>query len=108
MNIEYYRGDTLSYELYPKDSAGTPYDLTGFTGTFNIATARGNAGTFVASLAVTVDVPNEKIIMTLPASTGANLSSTVTYVYDIELVKGTEVYTLLTGNIVVTDDVKES
>lgn len=114
-NINYYRGDTYVQVLYPKDSAGNSYDLgtvglpaTQFTGYLNIATDRGTAGTFTAKIALEFDYANNSITMRIPAATGANLSASTVYVYDVEITKDNDVYTLLTGNIFVTDDVKES
>ena len=108
LNIEYYKGDTYTAILYPVDSSGNAFNLTGYSGTFNVATARGTAGTFKASIALTIDPILGTVTYTIPAATGATWSAGTSLVYDIEITKGTEVYTLLTGSIVVTDDVKKS
>ena len=42
LNINYYKGDTYEFNIYPKKTDGTGFDLTGFLQeTFKIATARG-------------------------------------------------------------------
>ena len=43
-NINYYKGDTFEFRVYPKDSSGAPFDLTGYQSSdvkFSIAAARG-------------------------------------------------------------------
>ena len=113
MNIDYYRGDTYVNIIYPKDSNGNAYDLgtdgapeTQFVGNLNVATARGNANAWVFSEPLTFDYVNDSITMTIPAAVGATLSAGTNYVYDVEITKDTEVYTLITGSIFVTDDVR--
>jgi hypothetical protein len=42
-NFNYYRGDTFSFIITPKNSSGGSYPLTGYSAEFNIATTRGGA-----------------------------------------------------------------
>lgn len=105
-NINYYRGDTHEFTLYPKTSTGAPFDMTAFeTATFKIAATRGNATTQVAS----VTVSGSAVVCIIPPLVGANLAAGTTYVYDVELRDSTPdpdvVYTLLTGTIAVTEGV---
>jgi hypothetical protein len=75
-NFNYYRGDTFSFIITPKNSSGGSYPLTGYTAEFNVATSRGGAisttatrlsggspssSTFVISVANTSIVIGQKI-----------------------------------------------
>jgi hypothetical protein len=106
-NINYYRGDTQEFILYPKTSAGAPFDMAAFTtATFKIATTRGNATTQTAN--ATVASANTALVCVIPASVGANLAAGTTYVYDVEIRSNATpnvVYTLATGTITVTEGV---
>ena len=105
-NINYYRGDTHEFTLYPKTSTGAPFDMAAFeTVTFKIAATRGNATTQTA----TATVSGSAVICVIPPLIGAALTAGTTYVYDVELRDSTPdpdvVYTLLTGTITVTEGV---
>lgn len=109
-NISYYRGDTLEFRIYPKDNAGNAFSLSGYLPPkFKIATERGSAGTQYEGFA-TIDTAGY-ILCAIPPEVGVQLSAGTTYVYDVEI--GTNVgeysydyrYTVLTGNIVVTEQV---
>lgn len=110
-NISYYKGDTYEFNIYPKDSNGQPFNLTGYVANFTIATSRGpNPALSVQAYAV---IPSDaaSVRCAILPSDSAELVAGTTYVYDIEIVKEDEelpyplVYTLLTGNISVTGDV---
>jgi hypothetical protein len=107
-NINYYRGDTHEFTLYPKTSTGAPFDMTAFeTVTFKIAATRGNATTQTAT--ATPASANTAVVCVIPPLVGANLTAGQTYVYDVELRDSTPtpnvVYTILTGTITVTEGV---
>lgn len=117
-NINYYRGDTFTMVLYPKDNTGSPFDLGApgdpeadrYLAWLNIASARGSSGTKLAGTPVqlNVDYTNDSIELTISSSLGSTMVAGAPYVYDIEIIKNnTLVYTLLTGTITVTDDVKK-
>ena len=36
-NISYYKGDTLEFKIYPKDSSGASFSLDNYIATFTIA-----------------------------------------------------------------------
>jgi hypothetical protein len=113
-NISYYKGDTYEFRVYPKDTTGAAFDLTNYSNDdirFVISDKRGAAG-----------VPNQvecfsqksldgsHILCAIRPTDGSQLSAGTQYVYDVEI--GTTqissydlVYTLLTGNISVTDQV---
>jgi hypothetical protein len=107
-NINYYRGDTHEFTLYPKTSTGAPFDMTAFeTLTFKIAATRGNATTQTAT--ATLASANTAIVCTIPPLVGAALTAGTTYVYDIQIADSTPdpdvVFTVLTGTITVTEGV---
>lgn len=113
-NISYYKGDTYEFRVYPKDSTGAAFDLTNYANDdikFTISDKRGSTG-----------VPNQvecfaqksldgsHILCAIRPTDGSQLTSGTQYVYDVEI-STTQVgsydlvYTLLTGNISVTDQV---
>jgi hypothetical protein len=101
-NINYYSGDTFEFVVKPKSSNGSVFPLTGYTTTFEIATARGQANTITGT--AVIDAQAGSITCTLPASTGATLTN-ATYVYDVDITKDGKVYTVLTGTITITKGV---
>lgn len=110
LDIQYYRGDTYEFKLYPKDASGSTFNLRDYTVTFTISTARGStvAGTTsVAYSAISSDYTN--IVCAIKPSNGAWMTNGDSYVYDIQINKsGTDypsIITLLTGNIYVTEQV---
>jgi hypothetical protein len=105
-DINYYQGDTYELLLQPKDSSGTAMNLTGYAGLFTVSTARGDSGIVVANGIITIN-SGSNIFCTLAASAGNNLLAS-SYVYDIQLSSGSTVYTLLTGNVNVTQNIKEA
>ena len=110
-NISYYKGDTYEFNIYPKDSNGQPFDLTGYSATFTIADVRGPGATvsILGYSLIPVDATSVRCAI-LPADAAEMVAGT-SYVYDIQIVKEDEslayplTYTLLTGNISVTADV---
>lgn len=102
-NFNYYRGDTSQIIIRPKTANGESFDLTDFDAQYTIATARGESGTQYAATA-TVDEVNDLVTCTISDSTGRTLEAG-TYVYDVEIDNGLQVYTILTGTITVTDDI---
>lgn len=119
-NISYYKGDTYEFNIYPKDSTGAVFDLTGFaiggneTAEFFYSTARGSAGVAnrVECFARISDDKTRVECAIRPADSASMVAGT-TYMYDVQITKpgsgGTKPYdtviTLLTGNITVTDHI---
>lgn len=104
-NFNYYRGDSYEFVIYPKNANGTAFDLTGYNSNlFTVATGRGTTGTLVGTGTVTTGSTSLtcKITPTLGDSMSAG-----TYVYDVQIhdTSASVKYTLLTGNISVTQDV---
>ena len=108
-NIAYYRGDQYDFVINPKNPNGAAFDLTGYTSLFTIATERGNSGAFVGYASASVDASDDTVTCKISTALGSQLSGT-SYVYDIEIRKTSTsaTYTLLTGNITVTQDVSRT
>lgn len=102
-NFNYYRGDTAEFVIRPKNANGSSFDLTDFEGSFTIANRRGSTGTQYNADAVVNEV-SSIVTCTIAPATGRTLAAG-TYVYDVQIDNGTQIYTLLTGQIVVTDDI---
>ena len=107
-NFNYYRGDTFSLIVKPKDANGDPFDLVGYTASFVIANARGASPSLYYSGTAVINTVDDIVTATIPAGTGNNLLPTTSWVYDIQITDGSNIYTLLTGTITVTDDVREA
>jgi hypothetical protein len=123
-NISYYKGDTFEFTIYPKDAAGNAFDLSSYTSCkFKISNEKG--GTVGVSGKLEYNgyasiINNEYILCTIQPSlvsstnpAGSNspigLLAGTTYYYDVEIGKTSSpynyVYTLLTGQISVTEQV---
>ena len=110
-NISYYKGDTLEFVVYPKNSNGQAFDLTGYSAEFTIANAKGTSGTtrFLGRVDTQIDPSLLRCVIT--PTVGQQLEAGVTYVYDIEiknedpLLTYPIVHTILQGSISVTDQV---
>lgn len=109
-DLDYYRGDTFEFKLYPKTQAGEAFDLSGYeTFIFKLANQRGSAGTQTTAAAVKeTDAEGNYIRCTITPTVGRTLSAGQ-YVYDVQITDTTPdpdiIYTLLTGIITVTDDI---
>lgn len=117
-NFTYYKGDTFEFRIYPKDSSGGSFDLSGYDATsgasFTISTARGQAG-FDDQVACVATINSDAgyILCRIDSAIGVDLDAAVQYVYDVQIAKDETVgaetinytYTLLTGNIQIVDQV---
>jgi hypothetical protein len=114
-NISYYKGDTLEFRIYPKNSSGAVFPLDGYdlvNGVkFTIAPTRGSSGVAdqVEAFAE-ISIDRTYISCAILPSSGNLLNASSQYVYDIEISKVGQsgydyTYTLLTGTISVTDQV---
>lgn len=119
-NFDYYRGDTFTFVISPKDSTGTAFNLSAYKKTtsptrdaiFTIADARGSNRNFSltsngsSDLLASIDTGNNTITCTITSDGGRDLEGGSTYYYDVEIYNGATLrYTLLTGTITVQDDV---
>ena len=105
-NFNYYRGDTHEFVISPKNSDGTTFQLDSYVGNgaYTIATARGTAGVKTTAQAI-INTTNDTITCTILPAVGRGLSSG-TYVYDVQInSSATNIITILTGSITVTDDI---
>ena len=115
-NFDYYRGDTFQFVIVPKTSAGTTFPLDSFAAAgaiFSIATSRGNnAATSIDSvsdaskLSATINTATDTIACVIKPDARVDLVGGATYYYDVEIYNGAALrFTLVTGEITVTDDV---
>ena len=116
-NISYYKGDTLEFNIYPKDSNGDAIDLSRYGEVkFQVSTARGSDG--VANnnpCYAALSDDSTYIRCAIRPEDAADFSAGITYVYDVEatIPANTSPYnriypithTFLTGNISVTEQV---
>jgi hypothetical protein len=108
-DFRYYRGDTFEFIIRPKDSGGAPFPLDGYTAIFTIANIRGTAvapATREAYIGSTsINTQEDFIICRITSSIGRNLRPGVPWVYDVEIDNTSSKFTLLNGNINVTNDI---
>lgn len=110
-NLEYYRGDTLTFVLVPKDSNGAPVDLGDAIPSFIIATGRGDSPPAIPGYPSTIQCDTSKLdadtkIQCMVTETNGLLMKAGTqYVYNVSIDNGGSVTTYLTGNINVTERV---
>jgi hypothetical protein len=106
-DFNYYAGDLYQLVLYPRNEDGSQYDLSNHTSLFTVATERGNPEAEVFSASVQLSASPSRMIVTITPEFGSLLDEP-SYVYDIELVDLSdpeEVYTFVTGNINVQQQV---
>lgn len=117
LNINYYKGDTYEFSVYPKNADGSSMNLTNYLPRFTIASARGVADNPAITddyievyASIPEDNPNHIKCAITPAA-GNLLDPTKTYYYDVEIRKTQLpydlIYTLLTGSITLTDQVSK-
>lgn len=117
-NFNYYKGDTLEFKIYPKNTNGSAFDLTSYHSSnggggagFEIATARGQDGDNASRVAATavINLSDNSISCVINPTQGNLLDADRQYVYDVEIRKGSgstaTVFTLLTGTVTITDQV---
>jgi hypothetical protein len=120
LNINYYKGDTYEFRIYPKTSLGASFDLTGFgqivngrqTAKFIISTSRGSTGVAdqIECLAeITSGLSGNYVTCTIRPDDSLTMNAATQYVYDVEITKNEsphpKIYTLLTGSVTVTDHI---
>lgn len=114
LNINYYRGDTYEFKLYPKTADGSAFSLAGYDATegvkFTISTVRGIDGVASSIEAYSRISPNaDYILCAIRPADAAEMTDGLNYVYDVEISKAGTPYpttiTLLTGTITVTEQI---
>ncbi len=107
LNINYYKGDSYEFNIYPKDSSNAIFNLDGYSVKFSIAASRGSTSIIEGYAQISAD--NSRIECAIMPGNGASMTAGTTYVYDVEIKKSSspyqKVYTLLTGNISVQEQV---
>lgn len=104
-NINYYEGDTYEFNISPKNSDGSVYNLTGFLPTFTIASSRGPSPDFSISATAAKNNTGTTIECSITPTVGRQLVEGTQYVYDVQIASSSKTFTLLTGTITVTADV---
>ena len=113
LNINYYKGDTHEFKIYPQKTDGSIFQLNDYSNaTFTIATERGEDPATRIFGHASIDGSGTYITCAITPENGALMDSAVTYVYDVQVyAPGSSTYdnifTLLTGSISVTDDVTQ-
>jgi len=114
LNINYYKGDTYEFKIYPQKTDGSIFQLNDYSNaTFTIATERGEDPTTRIFGHASIDGSGTHITCAITPENGADMESSITYVYDVQVYsQGASTYdkvlTLLTGSISVTDDVTQN
>lgn len=106
-NFSYYQGDLYDFVLRPKQSNGDAFDLTGYSGLFTVATARGNSSAIIGSAqTASVNVSLGTVTCRITPAFGATLTGN-SYIYDVQINNSaaSSVFTLVTGTISVTRDI---
>jgi hypothetical protein len=124
-NINYYKGDTYQFRVYPKKPDGLPFPLTSYnleddpltTGEvegviFAFAQSRGGSSApgWHKCLAEISD-EGDYVLCTIRPEDGLTMDASKDYVYDVQVRKPgvdyPQVLTLLTGTINVTEQVAD-
>jgi hypothetical protein len=109
-NINYYKGDTFEFRIYPKDNAGNAFSLTGFSSVrFTISNRLGESEDKITIEAFAEVDSAGYVLCAIRPEDALLMEAGRTYVYDVEIKRVTNpydyVYTLLSGSIVVTEEV---
>lgn len=102
-SFNYYRGDTAQFVIRPKTANGGTFDLSGYTAAFTIANERGSSATQTVASA-TVNTTTDIVTCTITPAVGVTLNL-VSFVYDVQITNGTQIFTILTGEIRVVDHI---
>lgn len=111
-NFNYYKGDTLEFRIFPKDTSGLPFSLEDFSSTFTISTARGAEGAADQVVAYSSIVDGASILCAIRPIDSLALTNADSYVYDVEIRNPAPndyplVYTIMTGTITVEEQVTD-
>lgn len=108
-DINYYRGDTFAEKLYPKNSDGSSFSLSGYESYLYIDLNRdGILNDSSKSIQASVDTSENSIVYTITSTVGISLLAETTYSYEVKIKNtvSSEVYTLVTGSLIVSGNVK--
>jgi hypothetical protein len=113
-NINYYRGDTYEFRIYPKDASGNQFPLTGYdpiSGVkFTMSTERGQGGISEQLQGYArISSDGTYIDCAILPLNGIAMDFSLNYVYDVQVFKPGAPYelvtTLLTGTIAITEQI---
>jgi hypothetical protein len=115
LNINYYKGDTYEFKIYPQKTDGSIFTLNDYSNaTFTIAESRGPESPTNPHIFGSAEIQGSGtyILCAITPDNGADMDPLKTYVYDVQIYapgSGTynKVFTLLTGSISVTGDVTQ-
>jgi uncharacterized repeat protein (TIGR02543 family) len=113
LNINYYKGDTHEFKVYPQKTDGSTFYLTDYSNsTFTIAEARGAAGVALGQIQASARIQSDHVVCAITPENGKLMDPEKTYFYDVQVYsQGADTYdkvfTLITGSISVTDDVTQ-
>ncbi len=111
-NINYYSGDTYQFIAVPRNSDKTLYDLNGFVASMAIS----DRDAFYQNAEVIMDTNQSTITCTILPGLGGTLVPGTKYYYDLQIVndedpvvaeRGRYLYTILKGEISVTEDITQ-
>lgn len=108
-NISYYRGDTFTISVFPKDSSGNPIPIGDKQAKFRLASQRGDNPQWSSNGAADIQeaTPGGDLGIFCTMSSTIGNSVRQGYVYDIgyQDQDGTNRVTVLTGTFIVVDKV---
>jgi hypothetical protein len=103
-NISIYRGDTYVHEIRIRDSANAVINISGRVYSAQIRRSSSSSNTVVSFTSTITDASNGVLQISLTTNQTANLRSGM-YKYDLQEINGSNVLTLMTGNVTVTGDI---
>jgi hypothetical protein len=108
-NVSYYKGDLYQFVIRPKNSDGSPFDISDETHNvyFYISPQRGEPFG-INTLTAQAIISDGNITATILPILGNQLNPAIAYFYDVSIEKKintNELFTLVTGRISVTADI---
>jgi hypothetical protein len=107
LNINYYKGDSYEFNIFPKDASNAIFNLDGYNVKFSIAETRGSSSIIEGYSQISPD--NSRIECAIMPGNGNAMDASKDYQYDVEISKVStgynKIYTLLTGTIFVQEQV---
>lgn len=103
-NISIYKGDTYTHQVTIQDSTGTAIDISGRSYSGQIRKASGS-DTVVATFATALTDPTNGVLQITLSSSVTSSIQAGTYVYDLQETNGSNVLTLMYGDVTVSTEV---
>ena len=115
LNINYYKGDTHEFKIYPQKTDGSIFNLNDYSNaTFTIAESRGPESLTNPHIIGSAKIlgSGTYILCAITPENGEEMDASKTYVYDVQIYSPgsndyDNIFTLLTGSISVTEDVTQ-